>query len=74
MAAERVSISIDTELAQAVREAAEEDAQDLSSWLADAAREQLASRGLKDVLAAWQAEHGAFSEEELAAARARIGA
>lgn len=72
MAVERVTVSLEAELAEAVREAAEADAQNLSAWLADAARRRLASRALRDVLAVWEAEHGPFSEGELAAARARI--
>ncbi len=72
MAVERVTVSLEAELAEAVREAAEADAQNLSAWLADAARRRLASRGLRDVLAVWEAEHGPFSEDELAAARARL--
>ncbi len=59
-------------VAIAVREAAEADEQNVSAWLADAARRQLANRGLRDVVAAWEREHGAFSDEELAAARALV--
>jgi hypothetical protein len=44
----------------------------VSAWLADAARRQLATRGLRDVVAAWEREYGAFSDEELAAARALV--
>jgi metal-responsive CopG/Arc/MetJ family transcriptional regulator len=72
MAVERVTISLEAELAEAVREAAEADAQNLSAWLADAARRRLASRGLRDVLTEWETEHGQFSEDELANARSRI--
>lgn len=70
---ERLTVSIESDLAVAVREAAEADEQNVSAWLADAARRQLATRGLRDVVAAWEREHGAFSGEELAAARARVG-
>ncbi len=56
----------------AVREAAEADEQNVSAWLADAARRQLAARGLRDVVATWEREHGAFSDDELAAARALV--
>ena len=35
-------------------------------------RRQLANRGLSDVVAAWEREHGAFSDDELAAARALV--
>jgi len=72
MVAERLTVSIESELALAVREAAEADEQNVSAWLADAARRQLASRGLRDVVAAWEREHGAFSDAELAAARALV--
>jgi hypothetical protein len=72
MAVERLTVSIESELALAVREAAEADEQNVSAWLADAARRQLASRGLSDVVAAWEREHGAFSDAELLAARALV--
>lgn len=39
---------------------------------ADAARRQLASRFLGDVVASWKREHGALSDDELAAARALV--
>jgi predicted Ser/Thr protein kinase len=69
---ERLTVSIESELAIAVREAADADEQNVSAWLAGAARRRLASRGLRDVVAAWEREHGAFSDDELAAARALI--
>ncbi len=72
MTVERLTVSIETELAIAVRDAAEADKQNVSAWLADAARRQLTHRGLRDVVAAWEQEHGAFSDDELAAARALI--
>jgi hypothetical protein len=53
-----------------VRDAADADGQNVSAWFAGAARRQLANRGLRDVVAAWEREHGAFSDEERAAARA----
>ncbi len=37
-----------------------------------AARRRLANRGLRDVIAEWERERGAFSETELAAARLRV--
>ncbi|MFO7592179.1 MAG: hypothetical protein R6X23_15020 [Acidimicrobiia bacterium] len=72
MTVERLTVSIESALATAVREAAEADEQNVSAWLADAARRQLANRGLRDVVAAWERERGAFSDEELAAARALV--
>lgn len=72
MTVERLTVSIDSELAIAVREAAQADEQNVSAWLADAARRRLATRGLRDVVAAWEREHGAFTDEERAAARALL--
>ena len=72
MAVERLTVSLDAELAAAVRDAAEADDQNVSAWLADAARHQLSSCGLRDVIADWEAEHGAFTEDDLAAARSRL--
>ena len=69
---ERLTVSIESEPAIAVREAADADEQHVSAWLADAARRQLVNRGLRDVVAAWELEHGAFSDDELAAARALV--
>jgi hypothetical protein len=73
VAVERLTVSLETDLAAAVRDAADADSQNVSSWLAEAARRQLAARGLRDVIAAWETEHGEFSVDELTAARARIG-
>lgn len=72
MVVERLTVSLESELAIAVRDAADADEQNVSAWLADAARRQLANRALRDVVAAWEREHGAFTETELADARARI--
>lgn len=72
MTVERLTVSLESELAIAVREAADADEQNVSAWLADAARRQLANRGLRDVVAVWEHEHGAFSGDELATARALV--
>ncbi|MGI8709376.1 MAG: hypothetical protein ACR2LA_00035 [Acidimicrobiales bacterium] len=72
MAVERLTVSLEAELAAAVRAAADDDAENVSSWLADAARRRLASRALGDVVAEWEATHGAFTSDELAAAKARL--
>lgn len=72
MTVERVTVSLDSDLAAAVRAAAEADAQNTSAWFADAARRQLAARGLAEVVAEWERLHGAFSDEELRVARKRL--
>lgn len=72
MAVERLTVSLESELAIAIREAADADEQNVSAWLADAARRRLANRGLRDIVVAWEHEHGALSSDELAAARALV--
>ena len=54
MSVERLTVSIESELAIAIRDAAEADEQNVSAWIADAARRQLATRGLRDVVAEWE--------------------
>ena len=66
-------VSLPPDLAVEVREAAEEDGQRMSTWLADAARRRLKARGLRQVVADWEAIHGPFTEEDLAAARKKLG-
>ena len=73
MSVERLTVSLDPELAGAVRDAAGADALNVSAWFAQAARRQLASRGLREIVAEWEAEHGAFTDLELATARKRLG-
>lgn len=73
VAIERLTISLESGLAAAVRDAAVADEQNMSAWLADAARRRLVTRGLHDVVADWEAAHGEFTEAELARARAELG-
>ena len=73
VAIERLTISLESGLAAAVRDAAVTDEQNMSAWLADAARRRLVTRGLHDVVADWEAVHGELTEAELARARAELG-
>lgn len=66
-------VSLPADLAADLREAAEQDGQRMSTWLADAARRRLKARGLREVVAEWEAINGPFTEEELATARKRLG-
>lgn len=74
MTIERLTVSLDSNLALAVREAADADEQNVSAWIADAARRRLASRGLLAVISRWEAEYGRLSPEELANARHIVSA
>lgn len=84
-----MSISLDTELGDAVREAAADAGMTLSEWLGRAAQTKLqqdtdarvleeAARkrrreGMRAFLDEWEAEHGAFTEEELTEAANELG-
>ncbi|HUA95161.1 MAG TPA: hypothetical protein VMB82_06495 [Acidimicrobiales bacterium] len=66
------SVSLGDEVASAVEEAAREDGVSFSAWLSGAAERQLRVRqGLRGV-AAWEAEGGALTAEEIAAGEALL--
>ena len=73
MSVHRFGVSFSPELAGHVQAAAQAAGQPVSVWLAEAARRRLAQDGLLAVVADWEAEHGALTEEELAASRRRLG-
>jgi hypothetical protein len=80
-----LSVTFAPELREAVREAADEAGLSLSEWLAQAAEAKIRAdgqarileeaererrrRGLREFLDEYQAEHGAFTDEEMARAR-----
>jgi hypothetical protein len=68
-----MSISFAPELGDAVREAAKREGVPLSAWLADAAERKLRANSLRAFLDDYQAEHGAFTEEEIAESERRLG-
>jgi predicted transcriptional regulator len=69
----KMSISMDSDLAARVRAAAERAAQPLSAWIAEAVAARLRSDAITEYLADYQTRHGAFTADELAAARREIG-
>jgi hypothetical protein len=72
MSVARLAISLDKELARAVRRAAGRQA--TSAWLADAARRKLRAEGLLSVVRDWEQQHGELRPDELASvARAERG-
>lgn len=73
MVAERITISLDKQLAAALRQAADDDNVNVSAWVAESLEDRLKSRGMASVIADWEAEHGAFTEAELDEARRRLG-
>ena len=73
MAVEKLSISMDVELAEAIRQAAEDDGLSVSAWIAKQVDRTIRMRRLDQLLEEYQAEHGAFTEDELRQAGIRLG-
>ena len=69
MAVDRLSITVGADLGRAAREAATAGGVSLSSWVAEAIEERVRQVSLATFLDDWQAEHGAFTEEQLDRAR-----
>lgn len=68
MTARKLSIALEESTAAQAAQAARRRGLSVSAWLNEAANAALqVERGLAGV-AAWEAEHGAFTDEELAAA------
>ncbi|MER7960070.1 hypothetical protein [Streptomyces sp. NPDC096030] len=74
MASKKLTITLDQSLAEALAGAAEEEGIPLSRLVAKAADRELRLRAGRTVLREWQAEHGRFTAEELASARAEMAA
>lgn len=73
MTVEKLSISFDAELGDAVRNAAARAGEGVSSWLADAAGTKLRSEALAEFLGGWESEHGALTADEIAEAERELG-
>jgi hypothetical protein len=69
MAVERLTISLEADLAEAIRLAAEADAGNVSSWIAEASRRRLSREGLLAVIKDWEDIHGEITAEEMASTR-----
>lgn len=72
MTVERLTVSLEGDLAAAIRDAAEADQSNVSAWLAEAAKRRLAQRGFAAAIREWELENGAFTVDELAAARREL--
>lgn len=71
---DRLSVTMPPEVGAAVREAAAREGLSVSGWLTSAAEDRLRNLLLSQALDEWEAEHGAFTEQELKeAARVRAG-
>ena len=68
MGVEKMSVSFDLELGEAIRAAAIGANQSVSAWLAQAARDRLRLEALGQAVASWERTFGPLSEAEIKAA------
>jgi hypothetical protein len=73
MTVRKLSVALDEAVAEAAAAAAERRGLSLSAWLTEAASNLLAIEHGLAAVAAWEAEHGPLTAEELAAADAVLG-
>ena len=73
MKVDKLSISFEAELGDAVRAAAAQAGQPVSSWLAEAAASKLRAEALAGFLASWRSEHGVLTPEEISRAERELG-
>lgn len=70
----KLAITVDAEVHRKVVTAALAEGVSVSAWMTSAARRALKTRDGLAAVAEWEAEHGAFTEAELAEADRRLGA
>jgi hypothetical protein len=70
----KLAITVDPDVHERVLTAAAEDGVSVSAWLTAAARRALLVRDGLAAVAEWEADHGALTDSELAAARDRVAA
>jgi hypothetical protein len=73
MKVDKLSISFEPELGDAVRSAAAQAGKPVSSWLAEAAASKLRAEALAEFLANWETEHGTLTAQEIARAERELG-
>jgi hypothetical protein len=73
MKVDKLSVSFEPDLGDAVRSAAAQAGKPVSSWLAEAAASKLRAEALADFLAGWEAEHGVLTAAEIARAERELG-
>ena len=66
---DRISITVDAELGQAVRQAAAAEGVSVSSWASEALADRVRKHSLRAFLDEWEAEQGPFTEAEMAEAK-----
>lgn len=70
----KLAVTVDPDVHAAVVRLARRDGVSVSAWMTDAARRAIRVRDGLAAVAEWEAEHGALTDDEMAAARARVRA
>jgi hypothetical protein len=73
MGVEKMSVSFDLELGEAIRTSAGRGNQSVSAWLAEAARDRLRLEALGEAVVAWEKQFGALTDAEVAEADQLLG-
>jgi hypothetical protein len=73
MKVDKLSVSFEPDLGDAVRSAAAQAGKPVSSWLAEAAASKLRAEALEEFLSGWEAEHGVLDADEVARAERELG-
>ena len=73
MKVDKLSVSFDPDLGDAVRVAARRSGKGMSGWLAEAAAARLRAEALAELLDEWAVTHGELTAEELAQATSELG-
>ncbi len=68
----KLAITVAPEVHAQVLAAAADEGMSVSAWMTNAARQALLVRDGLRAVAEWEADHGVFTEAELAAARRRV--
>jgi len=73
MKVDKMSISMEPNLGDEVRAAAQHSGKNLSSWMSEAAAAKLRAEALSKLLDDWEDQYGPLTSEELAKAEAELG-
>jgi hypothetical protein len=65
MGVEKMSVSFDLELGEAIRASATSTRQSVSAWLGDAARDRLRLEALGEAVSAWEQKFGPLTAAEI---------
>jgi hypothetical protein len=69
----KLAITVDPEVHEGIVRAAAEEGVSVSAWMTEAARRALVVRDGLRAVQEWEAEHGPLTDEEMDAARRRVG-